>query len=342
MKKNTYSALVICLLLTACQSSFISETSTLTATSTTTPTFIPTATQTPEPTLTPNVTQTPEQDSVTQPPALVHRVLILSIDGFRPDAMPLAPMPILTDLLESSAYTLAAQTVYPSVTLISHASMLSGLCPAKHEVTWNDYLPELGYAKGTDLFDIAHAAGLKTVMYVGKDKLRQVTEPESTDIFEYINDRDLVIIEKLIENFPADFDLMFVHFPTPDGMGHEYGWLSPEQLSVLYRADQAIGNLLEELDARGIREETLFIVTADHGGHDQTHGSSLPEDMTIPWIANGAGIKPGQLTSPVHTIDMAATAAYALGLPIPAEWDGVPVFEAFGLPVEKESVQCVK
>jgi len=330
MKRIIYSVLVICLLLTACQPSFIFETSTPTATSTTAPTFTPTA------------TQTPEQILVTQLPALVRRVLILSIDGFRPDAMPLAPMPILTDLLTSSAYTLTAQTVYPSVTLISHASMLGGVCPAKHGVTWNDYLPELGYAKGTDLFDIAHSAGLKTVMYVGKDKLRQVTEPESTDIFEYINDRDLVIIEKLIENFPADFDLMFVHFPTPDGMGHEYGWLSSEQLSVLYRADQAIGNLLAELDARGIRDETLFIVTADHGGHDQTHGSSLPEDMTIPWIASGAGIKPGELTSPVHTIDTAATAAYALGLPIPAEWDGVPVYEAFGLPVEKESMQCVK
>jgi len=330
MKRIIYSVLVICLLLTACQPSFIFETSTPTATSTTAPTFTPTA------------TQTPEQILVTQLPALVRRVLILSIDGFRPDAMPLAPMPILTDLLRSSAYTLTAQTVYPSVTLISHASMLGGVCPAKHGVTWNDYLPELGYAKGTDLFDIAHSAGLKTVMYVGKDKLRQVTEPESTDIFEYINDRDLVIIEKLIENFPADFDLMFVHFPTPDGMGHEYGWLSSEQLSVLYRADQAIGNLLAELDARGIRDETLFIVTADHGGHDQTHGSSLPEDMTIPWIASGAGIKPGELTSSVHTIDTAATAAYALGLPIPAEWDGVPVYEAFGLPVEKESMQCVK
>jgi hypothetical protein len=29
-----------------------------------------------------------------------------------------------------------------------------------------------------------------------------------------------------------------------------------------------------------------------------------------------------------------------LGLPIPPEWDGVPVYEAFGLPVVKQSVQC--
>ena len=329
-----YISLILCLFLVGCYSSPIIETPTSTPTST--------ATSTPEPTFTLTATQTPEPTLPPMQPALARRVLILSIDGFRPDAIPLAPMPILTDLLKSSAYTLTAQTVYPSVTLIAHASMLSGLCPSKHEVTWNDYLPELGYAKGTDLFDIAHAAALKTVMYVGKEKLRQVTEPKSTDVFEFINDRDLVITENLIENFPADFGLMFVHFATTDDMGHVYGWMSNEQLSVLYRADQAIGQLLAELDARGIRDETLFIVTADHGGYDQGHGSSLPEDMTIPWIANGAGIKPGELTSPVHTIDTSATAAYALGLPIPPEWDGVPVNEAFGLSVEKESVQCAK
>jgi hypothetical protein len=34
------------------------------------------------------------------------------------------------------------------------------------------------------------------------------------------------------------------------------------------------------------------------------------------------------------------TVAFALGLPIPPEWDGVPVYEAFGLPVDKQSVQC--
>ena len=162
------------------------------------------------------------------------------------------------------------------------------------------------------------------------------------DIFAYINDRDLVITERLLADFPQDFRLLFVHFPTTDGMGHVYGWLSGEQLSVLFRADQALGNLLAELDARGLRKETLIIVTSDHGGHDTTHGSSLPEDMTIPWIAAGAGIQPAQLTTQVQTVDTAATIAYALQLPISPEWDGVPIYEAFGLPVEKQSLPCPK
>ena len=66
----------------------------------------------------------------------------------------------------------------------------------------------------------------------------------------------------------------------------------------------------------------------------------MPEDMTIPWFAAGPGIRPGPLTTTVHTMDTAATAAFALGLDRPAEWDGVPVYEAFGLPVEKTSISC--
>ncbi|GAB4498124.1 MAG: alkaline phosphatase [Anaerolineales bacterium] len=321
---------ILCFASFACQSQVFPVTPTETPTQTPTATLTPTAT----PTLTPTLTPTPA------PPA--RRVLILSIDGFRPDAIPLAPMPFLTSLLNQSAYSLTAQTVYPSVTLVSHTSMLSGQCPAKHGVNWNDYIPENGYAQVTDLFDIAHEVGMQTVMYVGKEKLRQITEPGSTDVFKYINDRDLVITADLIQNFPADFRLMFVHFPTADWMGHQYGWLSGEQLSVLFRADQALEQLVTELNNRGLMTETLFIITADHGGHATTHGSSLYEDMTIPWVAFGAGIQPAALNSPITTVDTASTAAFALGLNIPAEWDGVPVYEAFGLPVEKESVGCGK
>ena len=233
-------------------------------------------------------------------------------------------MPNLAALMQTSAHSMTAQTVYPSVTLVSYASMLGGVCPSKHGVDWNDYLPENGFARGTDLFDLAHATGLQTVMYVGKEKLRQVTEPASVDAFVFINDRDLVITDQLLANFPQDFGLLFVHFPTPDWMGHEYGWLSEEQLSVIRRADEALGEILGGLEARGLRDETLIIITADHGGHETTHGSRQPEDMTIPWIASGAGIQPKTLMTPIQTTDTAATAAFALGLPIPPEWNGVP------------------
>lgn len=330
--------LIFLILLPACQSTnpsdLLTQTPlppfTLPAPATDTLPPLPTATATTPPT--PSFTPTPVPQ--------IRRVLILSIDGLRPDAISLAPMPNLLNLMQTSAYTLAAQTVHPSVTLVSHSSMLTGLCPSKHGVTWNDYLPENGYAQGTDLFDVAHAAGLETWMFVGKKKLIQITEPSSLTGFVKGSDRDSELTDQLLAEFPADFGVLFVHFATTDGMGHEYGWLSQEQLSVVRRADESLGRILAELDARNLRNETLVIITADHGGHDTTHGTSMPEDMTIPWIASGPGIKPGQLTTSVHTMDTAATAAFALGLELPAEWDGVPIYEAFALPVAKTSSQC--
>lgn len=322
MKRVRYFILIFFLL--ACQ--------TPDSISTATPAFIATST--------PTATSSPQPTSTSTPTPLARRVIILSIDGLRPDAIPLAPMPTLMALMQNAAYSLSAQTIRLSATLPAHASMITGTCLNKHGVDWNDYLPEKGFALGTDIFDLAHAAGLQTAMFVGKEKLRQITEPNSTDIFQFINDRDLIVTENLIANFPADFRLLFIHFATTDDMGHVYGWLSGEQLSVIYRADQAIANILTELDAREIRNETLFIITADHGGLGNSHTSGFPEDMTIPWIAFGSGVKPKQLTSQVNTVDTAATAAYALGLSLPQEWDGVPVYEAFGLPVEKVSNGC--
>jgi hypothetical protein len=115
-------------------------------------------------TVTPAVTQEPTATPIPRPV----RVLILSIDGFRPDTIELTPMRNLQALMQQSAYSLVAQTIYPSATLPAHSSMLTGLCPDKHGVDWNDYRPDRGYANGTDLFDLAHAAGLRTVMVVGK------------------------------------------------------------------------------------------------------------------------------------------------------------------------------
>lgn len=302
------------------------QTPTLTATATVTST--PTASQIPSPTITPTFA----------PPA--RRVVIVSIDGLRPDAIFPASMSNLITLMQNGAFSLGAQTVFPSVTLVGHASMLTGLCPSKHGLLWNEYLPERGYAPGIDLFDLAHAAGLKTVIYVSSDKLRQIVEPDSIDRFLYIEDRDSVIMGSLVAHFPQDFGLLFVHLVDTDIAGHASGWISQHQLNTVHLADDALGMLLAELDARNLRSETLILVTSDHGGSGGGHGTDTREDMTIPWVAAGPGIQPKTLTTTVHTMDTAATAAFALGLPIPADWDGVPVYEAFGLPVERQSVQC--
>jgi hypothetical protein len=297
---------------------------TRTATLPVTATFVP-----------PTVTSTP-----TPPPRpTAKRVLIISFDGLRPDAIALAPMENLLALMKVSAYSLQAQTIVPSSTLPAHTSMLDGVCPIKHGVFWDEYLPEKGYAPGVDLFDLAHDAGLRTVMIVGKEKLRQISEPSSTDVFVFTDKSDADLAQHAVDEIGKGFGLMFVHFPFGDLQGHEFGWLSEQQFAALRSGDAALGQILAALDANGLRESTLIIVTADHGGYKTSHGGFRPEETTIPWIASGPFIQPGELTSYIVTTDTAATAAYVLGFS-PTGWDGLPVLDAFGFPPQERTNVC--
>jgi len=239
--------------------------------------------------LTPTPLVPPAPSPVVTPRPPVMRVVIISIDGLHPDEIELAPMPVLQELMRTGAYSLTAQTVLPTVTLPDHSSMLSGLCPSAHGVTWDTYLPENGYAVGTDLFDLAHARGLRTIMVVGKDKLQQITEPSSLDVFQWVNDPDPVVARRAVELIRQGFSVLFVHFPDADLAGHAYGWLSTMQLAALRHTDEALQILLDGLGAASMRDGTLVIVTADHGGHETTHGYNVPADMTIPWIMDGLG-----------------------------------------------------
>lgn len=296
-------------------------------------TTLSTATVAPTVTLIPTITEAP---TITPQVEGIKRALIISYDGMRPDAIPLAPMPNLLALIDQGAYTLTnAQTIDYPATLPSHASMLSGLCMDKTGIYLDKYYAYMGYSQGVDVFDLAHAAGMRTVMVVGKSKLRQLAEPETTDVFE-ISYGENAITKTVVEEIPSGFGLMFVHFAGPDLRGHKYGWMSDAYLKAMRDGDVALGKILAALDENGLREGTLIIVTADHGGHDKSHVGTIIEDFRIPWIAVGPGIIHKDLTSVIGTVDTAATVAYALSLPLQADWTGIPVYEAFGQPMIKK------
>jgi hypothetical protein len=263
-------------------------------------------------------------------PARTTHVLIISVDGLRPDAIASANMPNLKKLMSNGAYSLNAQTINPTLTLPAHTSMLTGLCPAKHGITWNEYLPERGYANGPNLFSVARAAGMNTMMVVSLEMLRQITPQNTLSDFFLVQDSDGVVARQAADFLPRDFGILFVYFHAADAAGHQYGWLSPQYLEALGQVDQAMGVVLQALGNSGQRDGTLIIVTADHGGHDQAHGTNSPADLTIPWVVAGPGVKSMELTEPVSITDTAATAAWFLGLPLPPEWDGIPVYQAFG------------
>lgn len=303
------------------------ETPTITLTSPAT--LTPTITATFTPTFTPTMTFTPTF-TPTPSKASIERAIIISFDGLRPDAIDLAPMPNVAMLRDGGAQApLTARTIDYPATSPSHASMITGVCMEDHGVIYNKFFMYMGYAKGPDVFQLAHEAGMKTVMIVSKDKLRQLAEPETTDVFE-VAYGEPAIQRAVLPQLETDFQLMFIHFAGGDNRGHKYGWMSGEYFKVLRQGDEVLGEIISTLKAQGKFESTLFLITADHGGHDTNHIGLIIEDYRIPWIAYGPGVIPQELDLPIYTFDTAATVAYALGLPIQEEWDGIPVYRIFG------------
>jgi arylsulfatase A-like enzyme len=64
------------------------------------------------------------------------------------------------------------------------------------------------------------------------------------------------------------------------------------------------------------------IITADHGGHDHTHGTDCPEDMTIPLIFAGAERELIGNLDKVSIMDIAPTVAALAGIDPDPNWEG--------------------
>src|SRR5262245_29542499 len=101
------------------------------------------------------------------PPAhRAERVVVISVDGLRPDAIEKAPAPTLLRMIERGASCPTAETIRPSVTLPSHTSMLTGLDYRRHGVTWNNWRP--GHIAHPTVFSVAAQAGLGTALFCAK------------------------------------------------------------------------------------------------------------------------------------------------------------------------------
>jgi predicted AlkP superfamily pyrophosphatase or phosphodiesterase len=260
------------------------------------------------------------------PSPVTPRVVIFSIDGLRPDALLQAGAPAILALAGRGAYTWQAQTIMPSTTLPSHASMLSGYLPSAHGITWDDYRPQYGTIAVPTVFSAARAAGLRTVLVAGKEKFRQLDVPGMIQRFDLCASDDQEVATRAVGEALAGFDLMFVHLPQTDLTGHAQGWMSSAYLDAVANADRAVGRVLSALP-----EGTTVIVTADHGGHDWNHGTTQAADMRIPWVVAGPHIPARALTRSIVTTDTAATAAWVLGLSLSGGATGRPVLEAFDI-----------
>lgn len=271
--------------------------------------------------------------SIPRAPAGIRHVFIVSFDGGKPAVMQQSKMPTLLSLKKDGAGTWGAQTILPSITLVSHTSMLTGVGPSKHHILWNEWEPEKGLVPVPTVFSVAKKANKNqiTAMFVGKQKFAHLFLPGSLDAFAMPDYSARIVAREAAEYITLRKPgLCFIHFADSDGAGHAYGWGSPEQVKAFADEDEALKIVCDGLKRAGIEKDSVVIMTADHGGHAKTHGSNSPEDMTIPWIAWGTGVKKGYtITAPITTYDTAATALWLLNVPIPSEWDGKPVTSAF-------------
>ena len=261
------------------------------------------------------------------------QVVLLSVDGLRPDALPLTAMPEIDALLARGACTFEAQAVMPTITLPCHVSMLCAVPAEGHGVVSNEWRP--AEPPIPSLIDLAHGASLSTAAFYTWEELRDLARPGALDVAYYhredpqadsMLDIAGVAAACIAKQRPA---LAFVYLEAPDTLGHQAGWMSARYLWSVSRVDRAIGLLTEALRSAGRLDETIFLLTADHGGHERGHGSDCREDLTVPWVVAGPGVRQAhRIRSPVSIMDTAPTLAHLMGLAIPAEWEGRVIEEA--------------
>ncbi|HMF44962.1 MAG TPA: alkaline phosphatase [Polyangia bacterium] len=290
--------------------------------------------------------QTPPQAAAPKPPAsapaapppapkagraAIKHVVIISEDGLRPDALMGVRPPVHEAILKRAAYSLRARTIRRASTLPSHAAMLSGFDVKEHGLFWNSWHPDRGYIHVPTVFDAAEKNGGKAAAFVGKQKLEHIAHPGSVDVFSRPGYFCKKVVEEATRYFVAERPAVeFIHFSDPDDLGHSDGWMSNQQLDAIRQTDRCLATLLDAVTAAGLDRETLFIISADHGGHGHNHDGKIKEDRLIPWIAWGPGIRAGhEIESDISTTDTAATALWVLGYPAPAGAIGKPVLEAF-------------
>jgi predicted AlkP superfamily pyrophosphatase or phosphodiesterase len=268
--------------------------------------------------------------------SITRNVVLVSIDGLRPDAIARFTAPTLQRLIKEGSYSLSARTIMPSTTLPSHTSMLSGEPPDEHGVFWNNVTSaKVDVVNFSTVFSVAREHGYRTAAFFSKAKFGPLQRPGTLDYSQapggwfgrWSGARTVADVRSYLEDQRPN--VLFVHLSDPDVAGHSSGWMSQAYGQAVQTADAALGQLLTVADSAYGKGNYSLVVTADHGGHAYGHGTSDPLDVTIPWIAWGRGVNAGLLDEKIDTFDTAPTVLWLLGVEEPDEWDGSPVEEAF-------------
>lgn len=77
-----------------------------------------------------------------------NKVLLILCDGMRPDFVKNCPHPFAQKIFEEWRCAFCARTVFPSVTLPCHMSLMQSCTPNEHGVLSNEFVPKDGGRHG--------------------------------------------------------------------------------------------------------------------------------------------------------------------------------------------------
>lgn len=258
------------------------------------------------------------------------KVLLILSDGFRPDALTASGHPFVSELMKISSYSLEAETVSPSVTLPCHMSLFHSVTPERHGIVTNLYVPQVRPVTG--LCEQLSISGKSCAFFYNWEELRDLARPGSLAYSYFASQEklgfkctnELVTQEALKWIGSEKPDFAFVYLGYTDCEGHRSGWMGPEYLEACRFSLDEIKRLIETF-----REEYTILFTADHGGHDRTHGSEEACDMKIPFFLIDPDFAAGPVHEAIRITDLAPTIAELMGVLPSPQWEGQSLCRLF-------------
>ena len=271
--------------------------------------------------------------------ALAKHVVLIGVDGFGAQYIPWKLMPNLSKLRDEGHYAVG-RCNYPTSSGINWMSTLGGTVVEMHGYRkWNSRKPDVRAFEVTEkgippcvFHELKRQdPSAYTVSLYDWDGIGFVHATNEVDYVEYFSEggaekRDDDAVTAFLGQMKAhDVRLTFLYQHLPDVYGHKCGWGTPEYTNACVHLDGNIGRVMKGLDELGLRDETVIMLVADHGGLGKRHGMDIIECFEIPFLVSGPAVKSGfRLREPVMGADAAPTALALLGYSVPEAWRGRP------------------
>jgi hypothetical protein len=194
-----------------------------------------------------------------------HAVIII-LDGVSRIALEKSKTPIIDNLIKEGVYADKCFTVFPSVTPVTHVSLVTGAYPENTGYMVWSFREHLLYAnmanKAETLTEVVNKAG-----YTSAAVCEASARSANISISETICGSDMEETTKITNYIFKKYkpNLINITYYCTDDISEKFGPCSNEALSTIECADSCIGKIRECLKGLGILQETLFIITSDHG-----------------------------------------------------------------------------